>query len=283
MQKFMPTFFNFLRSFFHFLKIIIVFCIFMLLFYWIQDLINGDWGWLGFISPFFEFLLKISEKISSDSFDLFGAIFEFKYFYALLILVASFFLMNLFTSFVDFIEKIYISVCMVCKKTEEAIINKSLQDHVENQEKKIKKYSILIHTQLKKKYAHEELRIDINEQNKLMNKFLIEKFSIQPMILDGGYLYNFNDFDNIDNVLDVLFKVLKSNAPLNYAICIQVNNNLEQLKKLASLKQFRKITIAADTAYRYRFNETHRYQTGQIGLYQWNEKTIEVHEFKQIL
>ena len=41
------------------------------------------------------------------------------------------------------------------------------------------------------------------------------------------------------------------------------------------------ITMAADTSYRYRYNETHRYQTSQIGVFQYGDKTLEVHEFKQ--
>ena len=40
-------------------------------------------------------------------------------------------------------------------------------------------------------------------------------------------------------------------------------------------------TMAADTSYRYRYNETHRYQTSQIGVFQYGDKTLEVHEFKQ--
>ena len=39
--------------------------------------------------------------------------------------------------------------------------------------------------------------------------------------------------------------------------------------------------MAADTSYRYRYNETHRYQTSQIGVFQYGDKTLEVHEFKQ--
>ena len=41
--------------------------------------------------------------------------------------------------------------------------------------------------------------------------------------------------------------------------------------------------MAADTAYRYRYNETHKYQTAQVGVFQNGDSTLEVHEFKEIL
>ena len=116
-----------------------------------------------------------------------------------------------------------------------------------------------------------------------MNKFISEKTSVKAMMFDGGFLYNFIDFDKIDTVLDVLFKVLHSSAPIDYAICIQSGDNIEQLKKLSSLNHFGMISMAADTAYRYKYNETHRYQTAQVGVFQNGDRTLEVHEFKEIL
>ena len=265
------------------MKIIFVFCILMLVCYWVQNLTNADWTWLGFIKPFLDGLLELANSIYSVSFDFFGATFEFKYFSAIIILVALIYLMNLCILLSNIVEGAYKSAHFVAKKTQEAIFNKGLQENITREEKKITKYSVLIKTKLKKKYAHAELNVNIDEQNKLMNQFITEKTSVKPMILDGGYLYNFNDFYKVDAVLDVLFKVLHSNAPITYAICIQVGDNFEQLKKLATLNHFGIVSMAADTAYRYKYNETHRYQTSQIGLFQNGDKTLEVHEFQEIL
>lgn len=265
------------------MKIIFVFCILMLVCYWVQNLTNADWTWLGFIKPFLDGLLELANSIYSVSFDFFGATFEFKYFSAIIILVALIYLMNLCILLSNIVEGAYKSAHFVAKKTQEAIFNKGLQENITRQEKKITKYSVLIKTKLKKKYAHAELNVNIDEQNKLMNQFISEKTSVKPMILDGGFLYNFSDFDKIDTVLDVLFKVLHSNTPITYAICIQSGNDLEQLKKLATLNHFGTVSMAADTAYRYKYNETHRYQTSQIGLFQNGDKTLEVHEFQEIL
>ena len=283
MHNFILGFFNFLRSFLHFMKIVCIFCVLMLLCYWIQNLTNSNWQWLAFISPFLAWLVETANKIYSVSFNLLGAVFELKYFSALLILVILSFSMNLIITLVNLIECGYKGAHFVYKKTEEIAMNKSLQADIENKEKKIKKYFVLINTKIKKQYSHQIVDIDISEQNNLMNKFITEKTSIKPMFFNGGFLYSFNDFDNIDTVLDILFKVLESKAPLDYSICIQVNNNMEQLQKLASLKHYGQITIAADTAFRYRYNTEQKYQTSQLGIFQNGNKTLEVHEFKEIL
>lgn len=283
MHEFIIGCFNFLKSFLQLMKIVFAFCILMLLCYWVQNITAADWAWLGFMKPFLDGLLDFTNSIYSVTFDFFGAKFEFKYFSAVLILTAAIYLMNLFILLANIAEGAYKSAHFVAKKTQEAIFNKGLKEDIKRQEKKITRYSVLIKTKLKKKYAHAELNIDIDEQNKLMNKFISEKTSVHSMMLDGGFLYNFVDFDKIDVVLDILFKVLHSSAPIDYEICIQSGDDLEQLKKLASLNHFGLVTMAADTAYRYRYNETHRYQTVQVGVFQNGERTLEVHEFKEIL
>lgn len=283
MHEFILNCFGFLKSFLHLMKIVFVFCILMLLCYWVQNLTNADWAWLGFMKPFLDGLLEFTNSIYSVTFDLWGAKFEFKYFSAVIILTAGVYLMNLFIILSNIAEGAYKSARFVAKKTQEVIFNKELKVNITREEKKIKRYAVLIKTQLKKKYVHAELNVNLDEQNKLMNKFISEKTAVKPMMMNGGFLYEFIDFDKIDTVLDVLFKVLHSNAPIDYAICIQSGDDMEQLAKLSTLNHFGMISMAADTAYRYKYNETHRYQTAQIGVFQNGDRTLEVHEFKEIL
>ena len=283
MHNFVLNCFNLLRSFLHLMKIVFVFCILMLLCYWVQNLTGADWAWLGFIKPFLDGLLDFTNSIYSVTFEIWGAKFEFKYFSAVIILTAGVYLMNLFIMLANILEGAYKSAHFVAKKTQEVIFNKELNVNITREEKKIKKYSVLIKTQIKKKYAHAELNVNLDEQNKLMNKFISEKTAVIPMMMDGGFLYEFMDFDKIDTVLDVLFKVMHSNAPIDYAICVQSGDNIKQLTKLSTLNHFGMISMAADTAYRYKYNETHRYQTTQVGVFQNGDRTLEVHEFKEIL
>ena len=41
--------------------------------------------------------------------------------------------------------------------------------------------------------------------------------------------------------------------------------------------------MASDTAYRYGFNENKRYQISQMGIFQYEQDTIEIHQFKEVL
>lgn len=284
MHDFVLKIFGALKSFWHFMKIVCVFCIIMLLLFWIQNLTHAHWEWLGFITPFLNGLLDVANNIYSISFNIWGAEFELKYLSAVIILLTLYLVMNLLIILTCVLESGYKSTHFICKKTEELVINKNLKDRITKEEKKIRNYVITVHTQIKPKFNHKEININLDEQNKLMVEFLEEKLSKKSEEYDGGYRYTFDDFDKIDAVLEVFFKVLHSTAPIEYAICVQVLSGQEQineLKKLISLKHFGKITMAADTSYRYRYNQFHRYQTSQIGIFQNGDKTLEVHEFKE--
>ncbi len=285
MHKYILKFFNGLKSFWHFMKIVWVFCIIMLLLFWIQNLTHAEWSWMGFITPFLKSLLEIANNIYSISFNIWGAVFKLKYISAIVILLVLYFCMNLLIIITCALEGLYKSTHYICKKTEEAVLNKSLKEQIEAEEKKISKYVVTIHTEVKAKFSHKEINVDLKAQNEYMNKFIMEKLEIAPIPYEGGFMYSFTDFNKIDSVLKILFKVLHSTTPLDYSICIQAGEqtpeNIRQLNKLISLKHFGKITMAADTSYRYRYNETHRYQTSQIGVFQYGDKTLEVHEFKQ--
>ena len=281
MHKLILRSFNALRSFWQFVKIVFVFCIIMLLFQWVQDLTGSSWEWTNFIRQFLNGLLKFSQGICSISFDLWGAKFELKYIIAIIILIALFYTMNLLIDITSMIEEGYNSTREIYKKTEENALNKELKANITKQEKSINKYTVTIHTAIKRRFSHNGMNVDLNKQNEIMNDFIKSKLGVTPMFFENGFMYNFNNYNKIDEVLDVLFKILNSSPPIDYAICIQAGDNMYQLKKLISLKDYGKIIMAADTSYRFRFNELHKYQTSQIGIFQNGDKTIEVHEFRE--
>ncbi len=287
MKKFISGSFNLLRNLFYLCKIFVVFSILMLLFEWVEHLLGTNWTWLNFIRPFLNSILGFSESINKGSMDLWGALFEYKYGIALIIFVVFYYIMNGLIYLTSMIEDIFANAYTLYKKVEEKNFNSTLQHNVIKEEMQIKKYSVAIKTQVKKKFKHQELNIDLNEQNILMNKFIIEKLSIVPKEHNGGFLYEFNDFNKIDFVLDILFKVLKSTAPIEYAIVIQAHSQPNQIypniDKLMSLDYYGKIIMLAETSFRYKYNKFHKYQTSQVGIFQSGEKTIEIHEFKEIM
>ena len=283
MHNFILMCFRGLKNLLHFFKIASIFCIMMLAMYWIENIIHANWSWLDFITPFLKNLLIFANSIYSISFNLFGATIEIKYINALIILIAIYYLMNLLNMLLVFVEQMYKSTHFLCKKVEENVLNKTLKEKISSEEKKISNYSVVIQTRIKSKYSHKEIGIDIVEQNELMNDFIYKKLNVKPTLFEDGFFFAFDNFNNIDATLDILFKILHSTAPLDYAICIQAGNNIKQLKKLLDLKNYGKVTMAADTSFRYKFNVTHRYQTSQVGIFQYENKTIEVHEFQEFL
>ena len=283
MHKFVKWIFRNIVEFLLFIKIVWLFCIMFFTLYWINHLANFKWQWLNFIEPFFDFLVGIAEKISSASWNFFGAIFEMKFFLVLIFFILLAFISSILVNCVKEIERLYEKTRQIYKKNEENLFNQKLMANITHEEKKISFYSVYIKTKLKKKFLHKELNINIEEQNKKMCEIIEPAFAQKAEIFNNGFLYNFGDFNNIDYVLDVLIKLIKSSLPLDFAISIQINNNKEQLTKLSELDLFGKIIMAADTSYRYRFNKSHRYQMSLVGLFQNGENTLEIHEFKEIL
>ena len=283
MNSFIIKLFEWIRSFIYFCRIVCVFFILMLLLYWIQNLTNDNWAWTNFIKPFLDFLLVSAEKISNFSFNFFGAVFEIKYLLVLVLFLVIFYILKGINYLIEGVEIFYKNTRNLYKKGEQNKLNKKLYEERKQEEKKLVKYSVYIKTTIKKKFRHQEIVIDMDNQNKIMNDFIKSKTATTHSVLNGAFLYQFDNFERIDSVLDVLFKLINSSAPIDYAICIQIENNFEQLGKLMELELYQKVYMAADTAFRYKFNESHRYYTAQVGLFQNKEKTLEVHEFKPIL
>lgn len=274
--------FEILRSFWQFLKILCVFYIIIILLYWIQDLTQSDWAWISFFKPSLDSLLNFANNIYTFSFEFSGSIIELKYVIAILIIILAGFSTSVLTLLTNIFEEIYKNTRYVCKKTQENALNRELRNNIEKEEMSINNYVVTIHTKVRANFDHKEISVDLDKQNELMIDFIESKIGIKPMIFEGGFMYMFDNYNKIDDILEVLFKVLHASTPISYAICIQAGDNLPQLKKLISLANFGKITMAADTSYRYRFNVTHRYQTSQIGVFQNDGKTIEVHEFREL-
>lgn len=287
MHKFVLKTFNFLKNCAQFVQIAMLFSILMLLLYWIQNITNAQWGWLNFCVPFLNAFVEMGEMVSKESVNLLGAVFEYKYFIAVLFYVLIYFVAHLCICALTFLEDVYGDGRRVYKKMVENNFNTAIDTQMTAEEKRLKRYQIYVSAELKKKFSHRELGINLEEQLKIMNKFLIEKTGVSPETYEEGFLYSFENFEKIDQVLEIFFKLIKSNAPLDYVICVQVlgediNRETNQLNRLIGLKFTNKISTLADTVWRYRYNKFHRYGTTQLGLFQADKDTVEAHEFHEI-
>lgn len=284
MHKTVLKLFGFLKSCVQFFKIITVFCIMMLLLYWTNNLANYNWKWLGFISPVLDYFVNIGSIVSQGSIKLFHANFEYKYFIALSIFLTFYYIEHLIYICLVFTEELYNKSRALVKKMEENLFNKSLQEKNTLQQKKIRYYQVYINVFIKDKFNNKFQSINLEEEKNKLNKFLIEKTQVAPIKFEEGFLYAFSTFDNIDNTLDILSKILKTESPLDYLIGIQIIDNdrikcNEQLKRLIKLNILNKITTLSETVYRYSFNKNQQYETIQLGLFQKEKDTFEVHEF----
>lgn len=287
MHKFILKIFGFLKSCIQFVKVATVFCILMLLLYWIENLAGYNWEWLGFISPLLDGFLAAGEMISKGSVNLFAAVFEFKYLAAVILFLLIYFIAHLVYQSLTGLEEVYADGRRLVKKIEEDCFNKKLEKQNISEQKRIKNYKIYIETRIKKKFCSERFNINLEEQNKIMNKFIIEKLGIAPVKFNNGFMYSFGNFEDIDSVLEVMFKILKAETPIDYMICIQISGadidkECDELNKLISLEFYNNITMVSDTAYRYGFNEHKKYGISQMGLFQKEGDTFEVHRFEEL-
>lgn len=287
MHKFVLNIFNFIKNFFYFLKILVLFFLMLHLLLWIQYLTHDNWAWIKPITPFLSIFTDIGGSILSGSTDIFGTIFEYKYLMAVGIYLVIYYFCNFCIFLSDKMVSKYEDACRYVNRTQEKIYNKTIRHQQEQTEQKYQHYKIVISASLKKKFSHPELGYKIEEQIIIMNKFLTDKTGVKPCVFEDGYLYSFDDFTHVDRILDVFYKLIKSNSPLDYVICLQIVEEsekrcLEELKQLLSLKHSNKISTLANSAYRYKFNKSHRYGVSQLGLFQKGADTIEVHEFTAI-
>lgn len=278
----MQGFFNFLRNFVYFFKIIVLIIIMLLVLYWIQNLLSDNWGWLSFIAPVLDVFINWGEKISSGAFNIFGAVFEFKYMIATIILTIIYHAINALILAINELESLFDEGKRTVKRIQESSMNKKSQDKETIEQLSIKRFQIYVRTFPKVTHLGEN-HINMEEQNHIMNKFLIGKTSISPEKFEDGFLYTFENFSKIDSILDIFFKLPASKAPINYVIAVRLlkpeEDNTQMFKKLIELKLLNKISFLADVAYRYKFNPYRGYETSGVGVYRTENTDFEVHEF----
>ena len=261
------------------LRIICVFFIMMISLYWIQNLIGASWWWMGFFAPVLDSILDFVNNIYSFSFDFWNKAIEIKYFNALILIVGIIFALKGLNILIEKAYDLYDDAHRIYKKNTENQFNNNLQDKIKNEEKKVNNYNVYIQTRISKRYLNKSIPFNLSEHNKQMNKFITEKTNAVYTDNWQGFVYSFYNFEKIDDILDILFTILKTEAPVDFIMCIQIGDNNINLKKLIELQEWGKIIMSADTLCRYEYNNVKQYKTSCVGIFQRSSDTLEVHEF----
>ena len=185
---------------------------------------------------------------------------------------------------VDVLEEGFNESSRFLKKAEENIYNKTLEVQAKSEQKSIKKYQVFVSVVAKAKLQKQGYNIDLEEQNKILLKHLIGKFGSSPIKFEGGYLFTFLNFSDIDNILNILTKLPLSTAPVDFIMCVQIKDKnpqkeIENMKRMIELKVLNKIVTMADTVYRYDFNVVQKYSLSQLGIFQKDNDTFELFNF----
>ena len=275
MYKFTLKAFDFIKNLLYFFKIVCLFLILILLMYWTAALGDFSWNWMNVFSPLMSYLVHLGSLLYSGSITIFSATFEYKYVGALAIIMLVYLLDHIATKLVIRLEELYEDGVIWYKKNEEKKFNKMMTFQQTTEQKTIKNYAVYISTQPKNNFS-----VNLDEQNKTLNKFLIDRTGVLPEVFENGFLYKFSNFEGIDGTLETLFKVLHSEAPINYIIAVHsyagnFNDEKENLIKLIKLGFVNKISMFAQTSYRYEFKDTKKYEIAHLGTYQKDNSTID--------
>lgn len=274
--------FGMIKSSVKFLKIVNIFVILMLVLYWIEHLIKAKWVWLNFIRPLLGYCVALGEEIYNYKTIVLGMVLEYKYVAAILILLSVYLIIHFMYLLTCKTQDIYEEVHNKLKKIQEDNLNRELADQQMLVQKNIQKYSVYISMSTIKNNFINGSSIDLEEQKEIMNNFIFEQTGIKCRAFEEGFIYDYDNFENIDNVLKVFFKILKKEIPVNYQICVLIKeraDNTEKMRRLISLGFINKISTLSDTAYRYRFVKNSRFETSQLGLFQKGNDVFEAHEF----
>ena len=275
MHKFILKSFKILKDIEHLVMLVCLFLMMMMCLYWIQNLIHATWSWLGFITPVLDYVISFTSAFSGDNLFL-------QYFLPIVLFAVLIFFAKLLHKAVEVVEDLYDDAHCAYKKECEKQFNKQLADKVYQEEKELTKYMFYVQIRVKQRLLANKLikTINVEEQKKIINKFITDRIAVSSSAnyLDG-FLYHMNDFNSVDSVIDILYKLSNISDVFDYFSCVQIGNDLVQMSKLIELQSWGKITMCADTLLRYNYNDTHRYKTISVGVFQNNTQTIEVHEF----
>lgn len=170
-----------------------------------------------------------------------------------------------------------------CRRFEDKQVNLSIHRSAKNMNKKISK--CMVYLELKKK-EHLVETVDLKEQYELLNKYLSSKVGVVPENFLDGFLYKFPDIEKIDSDIVYFFYAIKSKAPVDYMMILQVIEKSllvaqDEIQKLRSAGLYNSIIMSPTTSLRYEYNDARAYTNGIIGHYLCGNEEMSIYELKE--
>ena len=170
-----------------------------------------------------------------------------------------------------------------CRRFEDKCVNDAIHRKVKKINKKMSKYLIYLELKVKDNAIGE---VNLDTQYKLLNEFLFNKLEVTPSKYAEGYLYRFANIEAVDDVVKYFMHAMKSNAPVDYKVVLQVIENGEdnafvEIFKLKGAGLYNVILMSPTTCVRYEHNDKQEYVTGIIGNYLMDGSDISIYELRE--
>lgn len=280
--------FRFLIEALQFIRVALVFLAFFTTFYWLLQLMNP--AWVTAVSPFFEPIKDFVHTFYNRTISTEEATVDFAFLIGSLIMILVSWGIKFVVEGVKDVEKKYDEAHFALKKKAEQLFNLELEMEYQLAERKNKNFLLLVKMNainLKKDSFFDK---DANEgsdekQKEALDDFykkLATKISFQKKKIEENTLLYFNNFDDIDNVLNEFnrnFESLQSQFlaekwQLNYYAAIEAyatdKEVLDKYKILATLVKLNlknEIVCLGTFKQRYSINKIQKHFLECKGIY----------------
>lgn len=288
---------KFVVDFLHFVQGMLIFLCILMVAYWFSELARVPF--IKPVAPFFEAIKNITHIFYNRTLVVGEITLDFSLFVATILVLIVVWVLKVLMENIVFYEQYYDIAHKKHKKKVEDSFNLKLQEEYLSNEQKNNKVVALIkfcaENILKDKFYTKDFGVGVEQKEKEMLfdffEILDEDVKCRKEILNEGLLLNFENFENIDNFISSLNKIIRElkdkyyteKWQLNFLMGVDVYAGAEEIKsKTEKIKTLNKLgfknEIICSGAFKQRYSmlEKQKYYTQAKGFYQINGENEEI-------
>lgn len=281
-------FFHLLIDFIRLVQVVLIFLSFFIILYWILQLAGATF--IEPFAPFFEGIKSITHIFYNRTVKVDTITIDFSFLVATFAVLLFAWGLKFVVECIEFAEKKYDSIYKYFKKKSEDLFNKGLERQYLMQEHKNNKFLLLIKFSAvnlsKDKFFNKDAEIKVEEKEiEILEDFsnnLEDILTCEKSFLNEELLLNFDDFDDVDEVLLFIENIMKKlkrkyeaeQWKINFLASTEVYANAkeimprtEKLMKLIKLDLRDKIVCLATFKQRYSLIKSPKYVIEEQGVY----------------